>query len=311
MTLSDNIDTISTALDNIHDAIVARGVTPTGNITTYADAIEDISANKYGVSIDTLLGDVDTNGVLQAPQVAGDFICNARSISPNTSFQSKFINTNITSFKMPLLESTGDSTFNNCCNGCSNLTEVDFSSLTVASSQSFTKAFLYTGATSFSFPELTTIEGLRTFHSAFDHSKGITFNFTKLVRIGSSSASSIDSGHFANAFSYLGYEAGSYVTNLSLTFPELTSIYCTGSSGSDGTFAENNSLQKLYFPKLNTITHGSGAASYNKAAAKNIFYNCPNLTEIHFALDNQAAIEATAGYSTKWGAANATIYFDL
>jgi hypothetical protein len=43
MTLSNNIDTISTALDDIHDAIVAKGVTPSGNITTYATAIGQIS----------------------------------------------------------------------------------------------------------------------------------------------------------------------------------------------------------------------------------------------------------------------------
>lgn len=43
MTLSNNIDTISTALDDIHDAIIAKGVIPTGNITTYAAAIDNIS----------------------------------------------------------------------------------------------------------------------------------------------------------------------------------------------------------------------------------------------------------------------------
>ena len=43
MTLSGNISTISTSLDDIYDAIVAKGVTPSGNITTYATAIGQIS----------------------------------------------------------------------------------------------------------------------------------------------------------------------------------------------------------------------------------------------------------------------------
>ena len=43
MTLSSDINTTSTALSNIKNAIIAKGVTPTGNITTYALAIGCIS----------------------------------------------------------------------------------------------------------------------------------------------------------------------------------------------------------------------------------------------------------------------------
>lgn len=59
---------------------------------------------------------------------------------------------------------------------------------------------------------------------------------------------------------------------------------------------------KIYFPKVSNITNKFifGAATYSN-----------RVQEIHFAAENQAAIEATAGYATKWGATNATIYFDL
>lgn len=59
---------------------------------------------------------------------------------------------------------------------------------------------------------------------------------------------------------------------------------------------------KLYFPAVTNITGKFlfGAATYSN-----------RIQEIHFAASNQAAIEATAGYDTKWGATNATIYFDL
>ena len=69
----------------------------------------------------------------------------------------------------------------------------------------------------------------------------------------------------------------------------------------------------MYFPKLDTITYGTGASSSNQNACKNIFYNCSSLTELHFGAANQAAIEASPGYSTAWGrgAGNVTIYFDL
>ena len=41
------------------------------------------------------------------------------------------------------------------------------------------------------------------------------------------------------------------------------------------------------------------------------FYNCDSLSAIHFSLRNKATITALDGYSSKFGAANATIYFDL
>ena len=41
------------------------------------------------------------------------------------------------------------------------------------------------------------------------------------------------------------------------------------------------------------------------------FSKCTALTEIHFSAANQATIEALSSYSSKFGATNATIYFDL
>lgn len=42
MSLTSDINTTSTALSNIKSAIIAKGVTPSGNITTYANAISQI-----------------------------------------------------------------------------------------------------------------------------------------------------------------------------------------------------------------------------------------------------------------------------
>ena len=80
-----------------------------------------------------------------------------------------------------------------------------------------------------------------------------------------------------------------------------------------GTFYYNANIQKLYFPKLDTITYGSGASTSNQNACKYIFQSCNALTEIHFAQANKSAIESSLGYSTAWGRGvnNVTIYFDL
>lgn len=42
MTLASDISTTSTALSDIKQAIIDKGVTPSGNITTYAAAISNI-----------------------------------------------------------------------------------------------------------------------------------------------------------------------------------------------------------------------------------------------------------------------------
>ena len=49
MSLSSDISTISSSLNAIKNAIIDKGVTPTGNITTYADAISQIP-NKKDIS---------------------------------------------------------------------------------------------------------------------------------------------------------------------------------------------------------------------------------------------------------------------
>lgn len=166
--------------------------------------------------------------------------------------------------------------------GCTNITEVDFSSLSVASG---------TNTLGYTFRGCTKLESI---------------SFPSLTRIGTNSST-------AN-YGQLAYLLYGCTKITELRFPELTEVYCTGGSTvAYGTFSYNNYIQKLYFPKLATINYGSGASSANRVAVTNLFANCSALTEIHFAEENQAAIEASPGYSTAWGrgASNVTIYFDL
>ena len=86
----------------------------------------------------------------------------------------------------------------------------------------------------------------------------------------------------------------------SISFPKLTSIdYCglyytfSGCTGITGSVS---------FPKLTSI--GTRGLYY-------AFDGCTGITEIHFSADAQSTVEATGGYETKFGASNATIYFDL
>ena len=154
---------------------------------------------------------------------------------------------------------------------------------------------------------LTTVSGSYAMYYAFsDCTKLTSVDLSSLTTIGADSLST-NYGQFTQCFNYC--------TNLtSISFPNLEKIYCTGGTSTGyGTFANNNKVQKMYFPKLDAITYGTGASAANQNACKNVFYGCSALTELHFGATNKTAIEATAGYSTAWGrgAGNVTIYFDL
>ena len=99
----------------------------------------------------------------------------------------------------------------------------------------------------------------------------------------------------------------------SIDLPNVTSM---------GRNAFNNciSLTSISLPKVTSI--GSSAFYYCKSLTSidlpnvtsidnNAFYYCTNLTAIHFSAANKSTIEANSYYSSKWGATNATIYFDL
>ena len=93
----------------------------------------------------------------------------------------------------------------------------------------------------------------------------------------------------------------------SLTSVDLTALTTIGSSGLQNCFNNCRSLANISFPSLTSVqTNSFGSGSYNYC-----FSGCTALTEIHFRADAQTAIEAMTGYADKWGAQNASIYWDL
>lgn len=270
------------------------------------------SSTKYGVSIDDIFGDVTSN-TLQVPSNNSDLTITGFTKVAQYAFYYKFVrNTGIKTVNFADLEQA-------------------------ATSYCMQYAFYYcTGLTSASFPKLTTINGSSAFGNVFygctalktvDLSKVTTINtsssmqylfygctnlesvdFSALTTIGvaTSGANASNNRHFYYAFNNCNKLT-------SITFPNLTAIYCNGNGTSYGSFANNNKIEKLYFPKLTTMTWSTGYTNANRAQPiENMFYSCSALTEIHFALTNKTAVEGLTGYSAKWGApANCSILFDL
>lgn len=85
-------------------------------------------------------------------------------------------------------------------------------------------------------------------------------------------------------------------------FPALSTIF---GGGMTGTFNSCTSLTRIDFPALATVLPGAfGTSSL-------CFAKCTGLTAIHFPAAIQSTIESLTGYASKFGAVNATIYFDL
>ena len=171
-----------------------------------------------------------------------------------------------------------------------------------------------TGAT-VSFPDLTNVSS-NSMNFCFNVCKTLTsVDLSALTTVGGnglsscfatcSSLTSVDLSALATVGSYgLG---SCFATCSSLTSADLPALTTVSNNGLNSCFSYCSSLTNISFPSLTSIqTDSFGNASYNYC-----FNGCTALTEIHFRADAQTAIEAMTGYADKWGAQNASIYWDL
>lgn len=266
---------------------------------------------KFGATLDTFMGNVDSNGVLQAPSAETNLVFSGVTDLGDNALAYAYSNSStIKSLTFPNLgKISGTNAMLSICDNCKSLASVQFPILKEVTADSACEYMLRscTLLKSINFPLLETITGNEAFRGVFYSCSNLeSVQFPKLKKIGDDTATIVNTGHF-----YYAFRSTPKVT--SLEFPELTAIYCTATSGG-GTFYGNGQIQKMYFPKLSVIDKSPAYSSVNTINGQNnIFLSCASLTEIHFGAANQAAIEATSGYPTLWGrgAGNATVYFDL
>lgn len=268
-------------LTDIADAIRGKnGATAEYTPVQMATAIEALETKKCGVVLDDVIGDLSSAGQLALPNRSGTISFDGvKSVAAYALSYKFYRNGGVTGATFPDLTTISTSTaLAYTFSTCTHLASLAFPALTTVSGTTACQYLAYgcTALASVSFPKLATI--------------GVTSN-------------SANNRNF-----YYAFNNCSALTEV--RFPLLTHIYCNGTAANQGTFAYCfNKSVKLYFPKLASI--GKGTSYTNETAGKNIFNNCAGITQIHFASANKSAIEASAGYSTKWGATNATISFDL
>ena len=313
MTIASEITRINNNIASAYTACSSKGATmpSTQNSANLATCINSISSGGGGSDIG-IAREVSSGGVYRAP--ASNFTFSVPSNATKLGEHSMHYAFNncagVTSVDLSSITTIDKSyALGNAFFHCINLTNVDLGSLTTVSGQ-YAMSYAFDSCTKLAnldLGSLTTVSNIYAMDSAFSGCSNLeSVLFTNLQTIGEDS-SSANCGHFSSCFN-----GCSKLTTI--TFPNLEKIYCTGSgTNANGTFSNNNYIQKMYFPKLDTITYGSGTSSTNQYACKKVFYGCTALTELHFAAANQSAIEASPGYSTAWGrgAGNVTIYFDL
>ena len=91
-----------------------------------------------------------------------------------------------------------------------------------------------------------------------------------------------------------------------LTLVDLSSVESLSMYALSSTFKNQTALQKVYLTGLTSIINYALGRNSNSYA----FQGCTGITEIHFPAAMQTTIEGLSGYGDKWGASNATIYFD-
>lgn len=270
------------------------------------------SSTKYGISIDDLLGEV-SSGTLNVPTGNDtDLTISGFTKLAQYSLYYKFVrNTKIRSAVFSDLEQCANSyAMQYCFYYCTNLASASFPKLTTINGSSAFGNVFY-GDTKLASVDLSKLETVNTSscmqYAFYSCSALESIDFSSLKTIGSASTgNTANNRHF-----YYAFNGCTKLTTL--TFPSLEAIYCNGNGTTYGSFANNNKIQKLYFPKLTTMTWSSSYTNANRTQAiANMFASCSALTEIHFAEANKSAVESMTGYSTKWAApSSCQILFDL
>lgn len=248
------------------------------------------SQTKYGATVETFLGDVDSNGVLQNATTPTNLtfsgvqklsavtatmgvlfrrfqnLQSIRKVSfPDLNYgcpygmSSAFYSSSITELSMPnLLTSSYMQCFANMCFGCTGLTSVDLRNLTYVTNQSFSYAF--SGCTALTSVNLSSLSDIRSFIETF---KGCTalesIDLSTLEKL-------IDSNSMTRSF-----EGCTSLKNVDMS--GLQRI--TGASATTDVFKDCTALETFTFTSLDDISAAGsplGGFFRNCTALKNVYF---------------------------------------
>ena len=305
-TIAEQLTSLANTKAAIKQSIIDKGVqvADTDPFSAYPAKIGQISGGattKFGVSLDNLLGNVDENGVYQLSDAPFTFDATSIKKLPDglgDLFAYKF-------YKLPLT-------------GTVDLSNYTHDALNATTAQFFTQAFSYTGVQKLITPRERYGTFSMQFYQSFQRCDALkeivfsnpimsssAFGFTETFQYCDFSNASINfdiitrigQNGFYGAFKYCKLPEEIRFTNLT----EITDKFAFREA-----FSQTTGCKRYFFPSLTSVTSDAFGSS-----ARLTWYNATDVEEIHFRADMQATIEAVTGYSSKFGATNCTIYFDL
>lgn len=338
-TIAEQLTSLANTKTAIKQSIIDKGVAvaDTDPFSAYPAKIGQISgggapATKFGVSIDNLLGDVSEAGFYESPTApfTVDFSGIKRLSTTGGQIDGHYFDQRALSYMfynnpyltgtvdLSGLEQVGDYSMQRpmekcfCGTGIKKIilptnkgTIFIFRDMcprarlletVVLNSDTYDENYMISGAFSEceSLVEIIGLDKVKSVHNWIS-----TFEkCTSLAKIDVSRIETIFGNGFQSTFSGCTSLAGG------VYFDCLKSITdrCLNT-----TFRDASLLTEAYFPSL-TVASTNSFGSYS---GNETFNKCTGIVEIHFRKDAQSVIEALQAYSTKLGATNATIYFDL
>jgi hypothetical protein len=256
---------------------------------------KEVAKVKYGMTIDDMFGDVDENGAYSPPTEQPHYVFTGVKRADKYAFQGMFAYRTNFIAEFPDLTYVESNAFEDGFKNTMDATVI-FSGLVELTRGSAFQSSFSAGSTTtridmfnLVFPVLKRITntdgGINTFASSFVSRKNFSVDSVFPV---------LEEVSIGGAFSNL---PTSYMDNL--TFSKIKKI--VGEASSSGTLPfKPNSSGKRYL-RLPSAIDVTGYITKP--------YNTSSTFALHFALANQAAIEACSGYESKFGASE--IYFDL
>ena len=179
-TIAEKLTTIKNALTAIKNSIIAKGQTPTGDITTYATAIDNIeSGGGSGSDFIGIPKEVTSDGVFGFPTENFTFTLpsNVKDVFDYALYYAFYNCTSLTSVDLSSLSTiSGKNALTNAFFSCTNLTSVDLSNLsTISSTSALTNAFYDCDSlTSVDLSSLSTISGAYALNDVFSDCTNLT-----------------------------------------------------------------------------------------------------------------------------------------
>ena len=335
MSIASEIQRIKNNIANAYTACTNKGATlpVTQNISNLASTISSISGNtssKYGLTMDSVFGNVNANGELQAP-TSGNLIANGIVRIDNGILAYKFCNyidndhffedyeifTNknlgISSVSFPDLEYVGNYAMAYFINYAPDLTSAEFPKLEEIGNNGLTNAFSYnSNLVNISFPKLKKI-GMNGLSSCFYNTKVSIVNFPDLEEVYSGGLSGtfcvcgITSVSMPKLRTAKGNAFSSCFSSVrlleSISFPSLVNI--NEQYVFHYAFQNCSKMKNIYFPALTPESFGSYKNQFNYMLSG--VSGCT----VHFPYSVKKTIQDWADITSGFGGSNTSVLFDL